>query len=381
MAFLFQGSSAPTLGVEIELQILNAESLDLSPHAPVILSACRAQRLERVNSEIHQSMVEVNSEISQTVEQCGKDLRCRLLRLQQIVESQGLKLAVTGTHPFQNWPDRLISDGQRFQNLHEKYQWLIRRMNIYGMHVHIGVPSGERALSICKEMVRYLPHLLALSASSPYWHGVDTGMQSSRINILDAFPFSGLPLFVNSWAEFEEYYTILHHAGAIFSFKDFYWYVRPHMLYGTVEVRICDGLPTLKETLAVIAFIQCLVHLINQQLNDPTFSRWTNKDHWIAPENLWTAARDGLEGMIIHNFCGDRQKISDSLLELVSKLTPIAKDLDCLAELHGIYAILKNGNGATRQRKIYDDTKSLRDVVQQTQQQFEKSLFEHPRES
>jgi carboxylate-amine ligase len=374
MSLIFQGSEAPTLGVEIELQILNADSLDLSPHSPLILSACKKQGLERVNSEIHQSMIEVNSEISKNVKECGEDLQRRIFRLQQIVESEGLKLALTGTHPFQNWSERLISHELRYQHLHDKFQWLIRRMNIYGMHVHIGVPTGDRALSICKEITRYLPHLLALSANSPYWHGIDTGMQSSRVNILDAFPFSGLPLFTNNWKDFEEYYTTMHLVGAINSFKDLYWYVRPHLRYGTVEVRICDGLSTLKETLALVAFIQCLVHLINQQLDDPSFSTWTQKHHWIASENLWTAARDGLEGFVINDLKGKKQKISNAIFELIETLIPIAKDLNCLEELQDIGTILHQGNGASRQRKIYDDTQSLREVVRETQQVFEMSL-------
>lgn len=374
MTLVFQGSSKPTLGVEIELQLLDANSLDLSPHSALILSACEKQGLERVNSEIHLSMIEVNSEISENVKQCGDYLQCRLSKLHHIVASEGLKLAVTGTHPFQNWHERLISHDQRYQDLHEKYQWLSRRMNIYGMHVHIGVSSGDRALSICKEMIRYLPHLLALSANSPYWQGIDTGMQSSRVNILDAFPFSGLPLFANTWDEFEQYHATMLSVGAISSFKDLYWYVRPHLLYGTVEVRICDGLSTLKEALAVVAFIQCLVEQINRKLDDASSSRWTQKDHWIAPENLWIAARDGLEGTIV-NLNHEKQKISDAILELVDQLTPLAKDLNCLDELHDIPSILSKGNGAIQQRKIYQETGSLREVVKMTQQTFEQSLI------
>lgn len=375
MALIFQGSDQPTIGVEIEFQIIDAKTLDLVPQSKEILEVCKGLDEQRIKPEIHQSMIEVNSEVCESINQCREFLSHRISRLSDIAESFGLQIAVTGTHPFQRWADRLISDTDRYHNIHEKYQWLARRMNVYGMHVHIGVPSGERALTICRKMTQYLPHLLALSANSPFWQGIDTGMQSSRVNILDSFPFAGLLPDIYTWQQLEHYYDTLNKAGAIRSFKDLYWYVRPNLLYGTVEIRICDAMTTLEETMALVALIQCLVVKINKALERGEKEEWTMEHNWIAPENQWTAARDGLEGVIAVDFRGKKQKISEAIIELIDSLTPIAEELGCQEDLFFLYRILKKGNGAQRQQRIYQDTGSLREVVALSLEHFKSSLL------
>ncbi len=214
MTLIFKGSNQPTIGVEIELQILDPATLDLTPQSEKLLECCKERGIYRVKTEIHQCMIEVDSEISTDVKECRAFLKKRLQETCCAADSLGLKLAVTGTHPFQKWTDSLISNRVRYKNLHDKFQWLARRMNIYGMHVHVGVSSGERALAISNVLAPYLPHLLALSASSPFWQGIYTGMNSSRISILDAFPYSGFPLRFTTWNEFEHYYNTLHRIEA-----------------------------------------------------------------------------------------------------------------------------------------------------------------------
>lgn len=375
MPLEFFGSSSPTIGVEIELQILDPESLDLTPKAELLLERCQSLGLERVKAEIHQSMLEVDSEISDDVKQCREYLSTRIQQLNLTANELGLQLAVSGTHPFQRWCDRLISNHDRYQNLHQKYQWLVRRMNVYGLHVHVGVEGGEQALKISNALVRYLPHLLALSANSPFWQGIDTGMQSSRINIMESFPLAGIPHQFNSWAEFEHYYETLGRAGVIHSIKDLYWFIRPNLEYGTIEFRICDALSTLNETMALVALIQSLVVFISQNLEtDPHEWVWSKEQQWIAPENQWNAARDGLEGIITTESRGQGQKISESILQLVERLSPTAKNLNCIEELHYINHIITNGNGAQRQRNIFRETQSLRDVVNASIREFELNV-------
>jgi carboxylate-amine ligase len=375
MPLKFHGSSKPTVGVEIELQLLDPETLDLTPQSEKILAQCCAEGEDRVKAEVHQSMIEIDSEISNDFKQCRGFLTDRLIRLNGVAEKLGLQLAITGTHPFQRWQERLISNGDRYQYLHDKYQWVFRRMNVYGMHVHVGVESGDRAIAICCAMTKYLPHLLALSANSPFWHGVDTGMQSSRINILDAFPFAGLPQLVTSWQEFEHYYDTLHQVGAIKSIKDLYWYIRPNLLFGTVEVRICDAMTTLDETMAVAALIHCLIMKINDDLDSGKEMKWTQQHQWIAPENQWIAARDGLDGMIVVDLQGTRQKISEAVLELIELLLPIAKTLNCEEELLLLNHIIDLGNGAQRQKKIFSETGSLKEVVAKARDEFIASIY------
>lgn len=375
MPLEFIGSPEPSLGVEIELQILDADTLDLSPQAELLILKSKIAGLERVKSEIHQSMLEIDSEVSRDVKQCYSFLSSRAKKLSDIAKDAGLKLAVAGTHPFQKWTDRLFYPKERYLNLHSKYQWLARRMNVYGLHVHVGVKNGELALAVTNALVRYLPHLLAISANSPYWHRVDTGMNSTRINIMDSFPFGGIPPRFKNWTEFDHYFNTLNHAGVISSLKDLYWHIRPNLAFGTVEVRICDAMSSLEDTMSLVALIQCLVTHASETISSGSMDwQWTREQHWIAPENQWIAARDGLDGIIIVNEQGKKQKISESIVELIENLGSTAKKLNCYEELQSVYQILDKGNGAKRQREIYAETLSFRDIVKNTINEFECCL-------
>ena len=372
MQLEFIGSSMPTIGVEIELQIIDPESLDLTPKSELLLEKCQILGLDRVKAEIHQSMLEIDSEVSNDVKQCREFLNSRIQQLNLAANELGLKLAVLGTHPFQRWSDRLISNQDRYHNLHQKYQWLARRMNVYGLHVHIGVENGEQALKISNALVRYLPHLLALSANSPYWQGIDTGMQSSRVNIMESFPLAGIPHQFNHWGEFKHYCETLLSAGAICSVKDLYWFIRPNLQFGTIEFRICDALSSLNETMALVALIQSLVVFVSKDIeNNPREWMWSKEQQWIAPDNQYNAARDGLEAIITTDLGGQKQKIFESILQLLERLSPTARSLNCFEELQYINHIITNGNGAQRQRNIFKETQSLRDVVKGSIKEFE----------
>ncbi len=371
MSFKFHGSSTPTIGVEIELQILDPETLALVPQSEQILQVCKTHGIDRIKAEVHQSMLEIDSEIASNVKECYQFLKTRLKELTGLSQELGLQLAVLGTHPFQKWTDHQFSNRERYQSFHKKFRWLARRMNIYGLHVHVGVESGEHALAVMRGVTRYLPHLLALSANSPFWQGIDTGMQSSRVNIIEAFPYGGLSIPFASWRDFEYYYKGLHRAGAIRSLKDFYWYVRPNLSFGTIEFRICDAISSLEDTMAVVALIHSLVVFICQRLpKSPAEWQPAMEYHWIAPENQWIAARDGLNGSIITNLEGGCQKISDSILELIEKLSPTAKQLNCYEELLHLNHLILQGNGAQRQRQLYRKTKSLEQVVRASIENF-----------
>ncbi|MDR3623519.1 MAG: YbdK family carboxylate-amine ligase [Chlamydiales bacterium] len=375
MYLKFNGSATSTIGLEIELLILDAQTLELTPQSESLLDLCDSYGLQRVKAEIHQSMIEIDSEISANVKECREFLRNRMRQLHEIAEEKGLKLAIMGTHPTQRWTDRLISKNERYQYLHEKYQWLARRMNVCGMHVHVGVEDGKKALAISQVMIRFLPHLLALSANSPFWQGIDTGMHSSRVNIMESFPGAGLPILFNDWKEFNHYYHTLKMAGTIISFKDFYWFIRPNPEYGTIEFRICDAMSSLDETMSLVALIHCLVVWVSEGIEImPDAFKWSKEQHWLATENQWIAARDGLSGLIITNLEGKQEKIADEVLNLVNKLSPIAVKLDCFEELQGLKHIIINGNGAEKQRKIYDKTQSFKDVISAAIREYQLSF-------
>lgn len=373
MAFLFHSSDKPSIGVEIELQLLDPNTLDLVPLAEKLLAACRSEGLARVKCEIHQSMVEIDSEISKDVKECHSFLSNRLKRLFEVAESLDITLGVTGTHPFQKWEDRLISAGNRYEWLHDKYRWLFKRMNVYGLHVHVGVKSGDRALSISRHLAPFLPHLLALSANSPFWHSVDTGMNSTRINIMDSFPFGGRPTTFDTWEEFELYVKTLEKCNVIASLKDLYWHIRPNLDFGTLEFRICDGMMTLSETMSAVALIHCLVVWADENLE--TFSSIPKDYYWIEKENLWLAARDGLSASILLNTEGKRVKIADELHALVERLMPTAEKLNCKEELIFIHEMIRNGNGAQKQRAIYEKSGDYREVVAKSIEALKSDLF------
>ncbi len=361
MNFIFNGSQSPTLGVEVELQILDPITLDLTPKSELLLENTQTAGLQRIKAEVHQSMLEVDTTICDTVPQCRNCIQSSLTLLNQLAQENDLLIAISGTHPFQRWTDRLISDDTRYHALHKKFQWLIRRMNVYGLHVHVGVKTGDEALAIMNDVVKYLPHLLALSANSPYWQGIDTGMQSSRINIIESFPFAGIPKLFNNWSELEHYYLTLKRSGAIHSLKDLYWFIRPNLEFGTLEFRICDALSSVEETMAIVALIQCLVIYSSRNLQTSK-SNWSLERQWIAPENLWRAARDGLDAHLISPD-GKHVPIKQEIEELILNLIPIAEEASCRDELISISRILSNGSGATKQRRTYINTGNLKEVV------------------
>lgn len=371
MALKFNSSKRPTIGVEIELQMIHPWTLDLAPGAEVLFKEFQGD--PRVSSEMHQSMLEVNSVISSSIKECHASLKNKLLEIVAAAEKIGLKVSVAGTHPFQKWSDRLITNHGRYQNLYKKYQWLARRMNVYGTHVHIGVESGDKALKISSALVRYLPHLLALSGNSPFWQGIDTGMKSSRISVMESFPFAGLPPNFSSWSDLIKYYDVMKNSGAIESLKDLYWHIRPNNHFGTVEVRICDAMTDISEIIAVTALIQCLVVWIDDEI-DNNKSSWSIEQYWITPENNWIAARDGLDGMIITNTQGHRKKISEEIHEIIDMLLPTAIELDCDNELLYLKTIIERGNGADRQRETYKKTQTQQAVVMQVMEEFYRSL-------
>jgi len=372
MPIEFTGSPNPTIGVEVELQIIDAERRRLTPKSIELLEFCRGQGLERVKAEVTQSMVEIDTEVSYDVKQCRGYLERRIAKLRAAANALGLRLCVSGTHPFHRWTESKIFPSERYRYLLEKYQWLARRLNVYGLHVHIGVENGEKAIAISNAAMRYLPHLLALSASSPYWEGVDTGMQSSRVDVMNSFPISGLPYYFPDWQEFERYCDTLLHTEAITSLKDLYWFIRPSPSYGTLEFRICDGVPTLSETMALVALIQSLVVWIDEGFADGSRSRTISmRRYWIAPENLWVAARDGLDGLIIINEDGKRRKISEDVLNLIEHLTPVAKRLNSYEELLYLKEMIQNGSSAKRQRAVFKESESFQKVVDALMEEFE----------
>jgi carboxylate-amine ligase len=267
----------------------------------------------------------------------------------------------TGTHPIADWRHIPISDGERYHRLVENMQWPARRLLICGLHVHVGVRSGEHAIAIMNALTVFLPHLLALSGSSPYWHALDTGMASCRTKVFEGLPTAGLPPQVANWAEFTSLMRTLLHAGSITSIREIWWDIRPHTAFGTVEVRVCDGVNTLGEVCAITALIQSLTAYLQERYDAgeplPTLRYWTLR------ENKWRASRFGTEAQVIRNECGQQIALTESIADWVERLRPTARRLGCESDLLRNLDILRHGPSYQRQRRMYDRAGSLEGVV------------------
>jgi carboxylate-amine ligase len=349
----FQSSERASLGVEWELQLVDRETRELSAGAIESLEEIRpdgAEEHPKAKHELLQSTIEIITGICTTVSEAKADLAGTLAEVTAAAEPHGLGLMCAGSHPFTDWQNQLISPKERYLQLVERMQWLARRLQIFGVHVHVGVRSPDKAIPIVNALCQYVPHFLALSASSPFWKGADTGLASARTKVFESMPTAGLPYQLSGWDEFETYMETLISTNAIESVREVWWDIRPHPGFGTVELRICDGLPTLDEIGAVAALAQCLVEQLDNQL-DRGYILPTPLS-WVLRENKWRAARFGLDADIVVDDKGTVRPVRQAILDLVDDLMPTAKRLDCEAELADVERVLRVGASYQRQRAV-----------------------------
>jgi carboxylate-amine ligase len=298
------------------------------------------------------------------------DLAATIAELQPLVDARGLALMCAGTHPTTDWATQTISPNPRYAKLVDDMQWLARRLQIFGVHVHVGIRATEKAIPIVNALSAYIPHFLALSASSPYWIGHDTGLASSRSKVFENLPTAGLPYQLADWQEFESYMETLLTTRTIGSIKEVWWDIRPHPDFGTVELRICDGLPTLHEIGMVAALSQCLVEVFDREI-DKGYRLPTPKG-WVVRENKWRAARYGMDAEIIQEDETTRP-VRDVLLELAQDLKPSAERLGCVEELARIEQVVAGGASYQRQRAVAAATQGdLAAVVDSLVEEFER---------
>lgn len=353
MEIPFRSSERSSLGVEWELQLVDRDTRELSPGAIEILEQLRPEGAEehpKAKHELLQSTIEIITGVCTTVAEAKADLAGTFAEVAAAAEQRNLGLMCAGTHPFTDWQTQQISPKERYLELVERMQWMARRMQIFGVHVHVGVRAPEKAIPIVNALCQYIPHFLALSSSSPFWVGCDTGLASSRTKIFEGMPTAGLPYQLADWAEFEEYMETLISTKSIDSVREVWWDVRPHPDFGTVELRICDGLPTLDEIGAVAALAQCLVEQFDTQL-DRGYTLPTPAS-WVLRENKWRASRYGLDADIVVDEKGTVRPVRQAIVDLVEELRPTAKRLDCEAELADVLRVLDVGASYQRQRAV-----------------------------
>jgi YbdK family carboxylate-amine ligase len=378
----FVSSERASLGVEWELQLVDRQTRELTSGAVEILEEIRpdgADEHPKAKHELLQSTVEIITGICGTVAEAKTDLAGTLAEVAAAADRRGLGLMCAGTHPITDWQTQQISPKERYLELVERMQWLARRLQIFGVHVHVGVRSPEKAIPMVNALTQYVPHFLALSASSPFWKGADTGLASARSKVFESMPTAGLPYQLSGWHQFETYMETLISTHAIDSVREVWWDIRPHPNFGTVELRICDGLPTLDEIGAVTALSQCLVEQFDSQL-DRGYTLPTPAS-WVLRENKWRAARYGLDADIVVDEKGTVRPVRQAILDLVEDLTPTARRLDCTAELADVERVLAVGASYQRQRAVaaaHDG--DLTAVVDSLMAELRDGLPAHPTE-
>ncbi len=368
---VFNSSPAPTVGVEVEMWLVDPDTRDLVQGADGLLEAIGKGRPEghpKAKHELFRSTVEVITGICGTVADAGDDLHGTISELGAIASTHGLDLMSSGTHPFARWQDQVVSPGDRYEAFLGRLGWPVQRLAIAGIHVHVGVSSGEAAVAISQALCEQLPLLLALSASSPYWEGADTSLASTRTKVFEALPNSGLPPHLESWADFEAFMHGLLRAGVITSIREVWWDIRPHPEFGTVELRMCDAVPTLRETLAVAAIAQCLVVQMERRL--ATGEPLGAPRDWVSAENKWLACRHGLGAQLLVGDDGERRPAVALIEEVIGELAPLADELGCGPELASALDVTASGTSADRQRAVVASGGSTRDVVAQLVDEF-----------
>ena len=365
MGIEFKASERCTLGVEVELQVVDRRTRQLASAATPILTELGAPYPDgehpKAKHELFECCIEIITGICHTVGEAGEDLAATLQEVEAAAGARGLGLLCAGSHPFSDWQDQQISPSERYAALVQEMQWVARRMQIFGVHFHVGVRSAEKVIATANALRAYVPHFLALSASSPFWDGKDTGLASTRTTVFENLPTAGLPYVLAGWDDFEAFMATLISAGAISSIREVWWDIRPHPDFGTVELRICDGVATLREVAALAALAQCLVHWIDGRL-DRGEALWVPRD-WTVKQNKWRAARHGMQAMVIADETGRQMPMPDAVAEVVAELAPVADELGCADELKVLLEIGEHGPSYVRQRNVIASGGKLVDVV------------------
>jgi glutamate---cysteine ligase / carboxylate-amine ligase len=350
-----------TVGVEEEFQIVDPATWELRSHVSELLASSAATFGDQVKRELHQSIVEVGTKICSSIAELAEEIITSRRELAGAAERVGLRVAAAGTHPFSSWTEQSLSPGERYKNIVDELQLLARSLLIFGLHVHVAVPDQALTIDLMNEARYFLPHLLALSTSSPFWMGHDTGLKSYRTAVFRRFPRTGIPDRFESWSEYQEYVNLLVDLHCVDNAKKIWWDIRPHPTFGTLEFRICDVPTAPRATIAIAALAQAIVFkLYKLRVRNLGFRLYHRR---LVEENKWRAARYGLDGKLID--FGRRQEVPmrSLALELLEFVDDVVDELGSRREIDYVRTILAEGTSADRQLQVYRETGDLRRVV------------------
>jgi glutamate---cysteine ligase / carboxylate-amine ligase len=350
-----------TIGVEEEFQIIDPVTCELRSHVMQLVSSASADILDQVKQEMHQSIVETGTRICENVGELRIEMHRTRGELVAAAERAGLQVAAAGTHPFSSWIDQVISPGERYQNIVEELQQLARSLLIFGMHIHVAMPDKQTTIDLMN-MVRYfLPHLLALTTSSPFWMGRNTGLKSFRTTVFRRFPRTGVPEEFQSWSEYENFINLLVKLNCIDNGKKIWWDVRPHPTFGTLEFRMCDVTTKIEEAVAVAALTQAIVVKLHRL--------YTHNQSWrvyrraLIEENKWRAARYGIEGKLVDFGKEAEVSMRELIPELLELVDDVVDELGSRSAVQYVNTILREGTSAERQLRVFEQTGDLKAVV------------------
>jgi len=369
----FKPSVKPTVGIEIEAQLIDKKSSNLINVAEEIVNKYGDE--ERVKHELYLSTVEVTSSPALDTNDTYKELSKILKKVLEIANKNGAGIISSGTHPFALYEDQKITQvNPRYQEFAETYGWAVLRLLTFGMHVHVGIDSKEKAVAVHDEIRKYLPLILALSTSSPFWRGRDTELYCTRLSVFQGLPNTGLPEPYHKWGEYEQSLQTLVKAGVIkpdVAFRQVWKDVRIHPEYGTVETRIADSMPSLKDTIAVATLVQALCIKIGQDWEEGKLEAPTPT--WLIENNRWSVIKKGLNAELILNISGETKPITSVIQDLVTMLKPVCEEFGSTENLLSIDRMLKKTQVVDEMREI-SEKNSLIEVVKFLEKKLISSL-------
>jgi len=359
--YKFVSNPKPTLGVEIELNLVDSQTMALRSGVSQILSGLPAELEGSVKPELFQCYVEINTKICRDVAEADQDLTRKIQVVADIARRHGLRLFWSGTHPFSPWQDQEVTPDDRYASLINLLQDTARRLVTFGLHVHVGVDSGDKAIMICDRILQHLPTLLALSVNSPFWQGRNTGLHSQRSKVMETLPTAGLPPLMRNWSEYAWLLNHMVETGFIKTIRELWWDVRPHHNFGTVEVRICDMPPDLDRVLGLTALVQCLVHDLSQEIDRGTYQ--FDCHPFLIRQNKWRACRYGMDARLVDQASHQAVPARQVVHTLLDRLQARAEELGCTSYFSIVRDMADQPTGSVRQLQIFEETNDLTEVV------------------
>ncbi len=349
-----------TIGIEEEFQLIDPKTLELKSHIAQVLKVGQPIFGVQMKPELHQSIVEINTPICKSIKEARNQVLSLRGALFNLARENGFLIAAAGTHPFSHWKDQLIVDDPRYGMIIDEMQVLARSLLIFGLHIHIGVEDNDVAIKLMNLLRNYIPYLTALTVNSPFWMGRETGIKSYRIKIFEKFPRTGIPEPFAGWEDFHEFLNTLICTNCIDNIKKIWWDIRPHIIYKTLEFRVCDVQMKAAQTIAIAALAQALVYKLYNLYREGYYGNIVRNA--LILENKWRAVRYGLDGNFVDFRTKKEVPIRDSIYMLLEFLIDAFKDLDSLREYEYIKEWLKKGTGADAQLKVFKESNDLYSV-------------------